>query len=463
MSGAASGRSPGRIDLVVHPCRAPLRGEIRLPSDKSIAHRLLILGALSEGESVLRGVRLGEDHRATMRCLRALGVSVEESEGVVRVRGVGIGGLSAPRSPLDCGNSGTTMRLLAGVLAAQPFRSVLTGDSSLSRRPMRRIVEPLSARGARVSGTSHPAREGEVTAPLTFDPVPAPERLAGLSWESPIPSAQVKGAVLLSGLFAREPTYFREPVVSRDHTERLLFTLGVPLRSAGPIIELDPTTWSRKLPPLDTGIVGDLSAAAFLIAAAQLVAESRVVAYGVGVNPTRAGFLEIAREMRASLRVDASGERGGEPEATLRAGSGSLVGLKLGGELVARAVDEVPIICALAARAGGTTTLLDAGELRLKETDRLAAVARMLGAFGVACRELPDGLVIEGHPGPLPGADVDSEGDHRIAMTAAVLALAAERPTTIRDVVCIDTSFPGFAAALRSLGAHVEEVAGAAG
>jgi 3-phosphoshikimate 1-carboxyvinyltransferase len=348
------------------------------------------------------------------------------------------------------------MRLLSGILAAQPFRSILVGDASLSKRPMRRIAEPLRQRGAVILGRPHPTREGDLTAPLAIGPLPEGTRLGELSYESPVASAQVKSAVLLSGLFADGPTYFKEPTVSRDHTERLLVALGAPIETLGPVVRLDPSGWSGVLPPLDIAIPGDLSAAAFLIVAAQLVPESVVTVRGVGVNPSRAGVLEIARDMGAGLVVEPGGDRGGEPIANLHARPEPLRSAKIGGEVVARAIDEVPIVCALAARAAGISTISDAEELRVKESDRLATLARTLQAFGVGCEERPDGLVIEGKEGPLEAADVDSAGDHRIAMTAVVLALSAKAPSVVRDVACIQTSFPKFVATFRALGVTLE-------
>jgi 3-phosphoshikimate 1-carboxyvinyltransferase len=431
---------------------------VGVPSDKSIGHRALLLSALASGTSRIAEYSGGGDNVATVGCLRSLGVEIEahESDRVLFVRGASLSGLSPPSRDLDCQNSGTTMRLLAGILAAQPFRSVLVGDGSLSQRPMRRIAEPLVLRGAVIEGRLHPTREGDVTAPLRVGPLPRGRRLTELSYESSVASAQVKGAVLFSGLFAEGPTTFKEPIVSRDHTERMLVALGVPLEAVGPVVRLDPSGWSGELPPLDLAIVGDLSAAAFLVAAAQLVEGSRVTIRAVGVNPTRAGALEIARDMGAGISVEPHGERGGEPIATLHAWYQPLRACAMGGEGIARAIDEVPILAALGARAAGVTTIGDAEELRVKESDRIAGVARVLRAFGVGCEERRDGLSIEGREGPLRAAEVDSGGDHRIAMTAVVLALAATEPSVIRNADCIRTSFPKFVATLRALGARIE-------
>ena len=389
-----------------------------------------------------------------MDALRAMGVRIEESgsgrEREVVIHGVGLFGLTEPKAPLDCGNSGTTMRLLAGLLAAQPFAVTLVGDASLMRRPMKRIVEPLSSRGAPITC----AASG--TAPLRLAGLAEGVFLGPLEYALPVASAQVKSALLLSGLYAHGATHLSEPTLSRDHTERLLLHLGVPLRTVGPLVELDPAGWNGQLPAFEAEIPGDLSAAAFLLVAAQGVADSNVVVRQVGINRTRTGLLDMARDMGAAIRVDPVGDALGEPLGDLYATSAELRGTRVGGELVARAVDEIPILCVLAARARGETIISDASELRVKESDRIAAMVSVLRAFGVACDERPDGMRVEGHVGPLLATDVGSLGDHRIAMAAAVLALSAAAPSRIRDVDCISTSFPRFVGTLRALGARID-------
>jgi 3-phosphoshikimate 1-carboxyvinyltransferase len=443
--------------LVVHPANRPLIGSVPVPSDKSIGHRALLLGALCDGPSHIAGFSHGEDNVSTANALRAMGVRIDQPSATdLVVHGARLFGLRPPDNDLDCGNSGTTMRLLCGLLAAQPFRSRLIGDDTLSRRPMMRVAGPLRARGATLEGRPHPSRTDEIVAPLVIGPLPPGRRLAELEYESPIASAQVKSAVLLSGLFAEGTTLFKEPTVSRDHTERLLRAIGCPLRTAGPVVEMDPAGWDRRLRAFDIEIPGDVSAAAFLLVAAQLVDGSRVTARGVGINPTRTGLLEIARDMGAGLAIEPQGDRGGEPVAELHAWSAPLRAMSIGGETVPRAIDEIPIACALAARAQGRTRIADAEELRHKESDRIATMAQVLRAFGVSCDERRDGLDVEGHPGQLESADIDSRGDHRIAMTATVLALVASAPSRVQNAGCIATSYPRFIATLRGLGATIE-------
>jgi 3-phosphoshikimate 1-carboxyvinyltransferase len=448
-------------DLVVHPSDRPLFGSVPVPGDKSIAHRAILLAGLATGSSRVTGGALGEDNRATLGALRAMGVaSREEDDGAIVIDGAGLHGLKAPSAPIDCGNSGTTMRLLAGVLVAQRFETTLIGDASLSRRPMERIARPLRMRGGRIEGQIDPKRVGEITAPLRIGPLPAPQVLSALEYDMPVASAQVKSAILLSGLYADGPTYVREPIVSRDHTERMLHALGVPLRTMGPMVELDALAFSGELPAFTIEVPGDISSASFLIVAAQIVPGSRVTVRRVGVNPTRTGLCELVRDMGGALTIEPRGEEMGEPIADLHASTADLRAGKLGGELVTRTIDEVPILCALAARAHGVTVISDATELRVKESDRIATMASVLRTFGVTCDEQPDGLTIQGMPGkPLKGgAVIDSKDDHRIAMTATVLGLCADGPTRVRDVDCIGTSFPRFVGTLRALGARVEVV-----
>jgi 3-phosphoshikimate 1-carboxyvinyltransferase len=444
-------------DLVVHPQKKPLVGSVPVPSDKSVAHRALLIGALCNGKSRIRAYAGGEDNASTRAALEAMGVRYEESDKEVVVTGVGLFGLRAPSHDLDCGNSGTTMRLLCGVLCAQEFASTLVGDASLSGRPMMRVAGPLRTRGARIEGRAHPKKENEITAPLRILGLEEGKHLGAIEYDMPVASAQVKSALLLSGLYAHGPTTLREPTLSRDHTERMLLSLGVPLRTVGTLVELDPAGWNGQLSAFDVTLPGDVSASAFVLGAALVVPGSRVSVRNVGTNPTRTGILDILRDMSAPLAVEPLGDEGGEPIANIHVESAdALIGRTVGGEWVTRAIDEIPALCAIAARARGTTTVRDAAELRVKESDRIAAMVGVLREFGVTCEPLPDGMRVEGTEKPLRHATVDSLGDHRIAMSAALLALCADGPSIIRNADCIATSFPRFVGTLRALGASID-------
>jgi 3-phosphoshikimate 1-carboxyvinyltransferase len=437
---------------------AGLAGTVAVPGDKSIGHRAVLFAALTDGACPVRGLSGGEDNLRTVAALQALGVAIEPADGgtAALVRGVGLRGLKRAAGALDCGNSGTSMRLLAGLLAAQSFPSTLTGDEYLQRRPMRRVVEPLERMGGRVSGRPG-AKPGEVLPPLHI--APSTGRLAGIDYTLPVASAQVKSAVLLAALGAEGVTTVREPGPTRDHTERMLAALGAPLTRPAPgVARVDPAGWDGRLAAQPFVVPGDPSSSAFLIAAGVLaggVAGVRV--RGVCVNPTRTGFLDALAAMGAAVRADDARDEGGEPVADLAATrADGLVGVELGGDLVVRAIDEVPVLAVVAACARGTTTVRDASELRVKESDRVATTVRMLRAFGVTAEERPDGLVVEGLAGrPLAAAVVDAAGDHRIAMAAAIAALCADGPSRIDDVANVATSFPTFAPLLRTLGAEL--------
>jgi 3-phosphoshikimate 1-carboxyvinyltransferase len=443
--------------LFVKPARRPLQESLRVPSDKSISHRALIFAALCVGRSRLSRFSYGEDNVSTLRAMRAMGVRIDDDgRGTVVVDGVGLDGLREA-SDLDCGNSGTTMRLFCGLLGAQPFRSRLVGDTSLSSRPMMRVVGPLRQRGAVICGRAHPLRSEDITAPLEIGPLPAGRRLRSLEYAMPIASAQVKSALLLSGLYADGPTVVTEPVLSRDHTERMLRALGVALEVSGTSVRLQPPSNRAAFAAFDVGLPGDLSAAAFPLVAVAMIPNSRITIEGVGVNPTRTGICDILRMFDAPLQMTVEASMLGEPTGSLEIQSADLLATSVAGEVAVRAIDEIPIACALAARASGQTEFRDVGELRVKECDRLAAMAVVLRAFGVGCEEMPDGLSIEGRPNArLKAARVRSQGDHRIAMTAAILGLLGDDTTVIEDVDCIATSFPGFDAMLQTLGAELE-------
>jgi 3-phosphoshikimate 1-carboxyvinyltransferase len=439
-----------------------LRGRVRIPGDKSIGHRALLFGALADGVSTIRGLSGGLDNGATAAAMCEMGARIEfsgdPSSGVTaKIEGVGLDGLRMPAGVLDCGNSGTTMRMLAGLLVAQKFGTRLVGDESLTRRPMRRIVEPLRARGGHIAGVKGP-KEGEHYPPLSVAPLLPDEKLSGIEYSSPIASAQVKSALLLSGLYADGPTAVIEPTLSRDHTERMMHALGVPLRTMGPMVVLEPEGWERGWSGFDWDVPGDLSGAAFVIAAALLVSGSEIVIEDVGTNPTRTGILDALRAMNAPFSITPHGDAAGmEPIAEIAVRNASFHASRIGGELLTRMIDEVPIFAAVCVRARGTSEIRDAEELRVKESDRIAVTAAMLRDLGVDCVELRDGMTIHGTDGRLRPIHIKSHGDHRIAMTAAVLGLIADGETIVDDVGCVETSFPGFASLLRSLGADIVE------
>jgi len=411
-------------------------GDLRVPGDKSISHRALILGALAEGTTEVRGLLRGEDCLATLRSLQRLGVPVEDAGAMVRIQGAGPDGLREPEDVLDAGNSGTSLRLLAGVLAGRPFLGLLTGDASLRRRPMRRVADPLRAMGAVVL-----ARAGDY-APLAV----RGGALRGLAWRSPVASAQVKSAILLAGLQAVGTTSVTEPVRSRDHTERMLAAFGAACRVAGATVSLEGPA---RLRGRSLEVPGDLSSAAFFLVAAAAWPGGEVVIRGLGVNPTRAGLLEVLGRMGAQVEVKPAGAAAGEPVADVRVRGGRLTGARVEAAEVPRLIDEVPILAVAAALAEGRTVIQGVGELRVKEVDRLAALAGELGAMGVGIAVDGEALAIEGGAGqPLRGARVASRGDHRMAMSLAVAGLLAEGETVVEDVACVATSFPGFASLL---------------
>jgi 3-phosphoshikimate 1-carboxyvinyltransferase len=440
--------------LVVHPAGRPLTGSVPVPSDSAIARSALLVGALCEGPVRITALSPREEERVVLAALRCLGLPIDDTApGEIRLVGRGIHGLREPSGALDCGASAPTMRLLTGALAAQRFPVTLVGDGRLARHGMMDVAAPLRARGARVEGRADPECPGEIVPPLSTGGL-LPERALGpLEFASPRPSADVKGAVLLSGLHAEGVTRFAEPTVSPDHVERLLTALGAPLQSSGPVLELDPARWDRRLPGFEVALPGDASAAAVVIAAAQMVPGSRVSVRAVGTNPTRSGWLEMARDMGAGLSLEPKGERLGEPVSDVHAWCAPLHAIAVGGETLARAIDELPLVCALAARAPGATRVLS-GDVQ-SEADG-PAIAAFLQAFGVASDPTRGGLVVEGSVAPLVAADIDSRGDAGIAMASVVLGLAAGGPTRIRDAGCIASRFPKLVATLRALGARID-------
>ena len=425
------------MNPLVVAARAPLRGVMRVPGDKSISHRAALLGGIASGTTTVDGFLRGEDCLATVGCLRAMGVRIDDDGARLVIHG---GGLREPEEVLDVGNSGTTIRLLAGILAGQPFHSVVTGDASIRRRPMDRVSTPLRLMGARITG-----REGGRLAPLAIDG----GGLRGIACDTPVASAQIKSAVLLAGVFADGETTVREPAQSRDHTERMLAGFGVPVVRDGLAVRLrGPAT----LRGTALRVPGDLSSAAFFLVAAALVPGSELTVEDVGLNPTRTGVLDVLVQMGADVRVSGRREEGGEPLGVVTVRASRLRGTVVGGALIPRAIDELPAIALAACLADGETLIRDAAELRVKESDRIAALARGLGALGAKVEPRPDGLAIVGVP-RLRGGTVTSGGDHRIAMALAVAGLCAEAPVVIDDPACIQTSFPQFEEALHRAGA----------
>jgi 3-phosphoshikimate 1-carboxyvinyltransferase len=431
----------------------PLRGVCRVPGDKSISHRALLFGALTDGVVEVQGLGQGGDNLSTAAALRALGVEIEVAGSAARVRGAGFAGLRAAAGPLDCGNSGTTIRMLMGLLAGRPFETTLIGDASLTRRPMRRVAEPLRQMGARVEGRADAARPGDVFPPIKI----AGGALHGIAYDLPVASAQLKSALVLAGLQAAGRTELREPAPSRDHTERMLAFLGAPISvdAASGAVVVDPTGWSGRLRAAPITVPGDLSSATFLLAAAATVEGSDVTVEGLGLNSTRTGALDVLRAMGAPLEIEETGQAMGEPAGRVRARAGRLRGTRVDGRLALRSIDEIPALAVAAALADGTTVFADLAELRVKESDRIAALARELGRAGVKVEEQPDGLVVHGLGGAAPrGGTVVPEHDHRIAMAGAVLALSAADETRV-PADDIATSFPSFADTLRALGAEI--------
>jgi 3-phosphoshikimate 1-carboxyvinyltransferase len=421
-------------DLRIQPSRG-LRGEIVLPGDKSISHRSVMFAALAEGKTTIHGFLNGEDTLNTARAVNLMGIDIKGlGTDQLVVHGKGLDGLTEPPDVLDLGNSGTGMRLLAGLLAGQDFFSVLTGDQFLRKRPMARIVEPLRQMGAVIDGRS----KGRL-APLTIRG--GRQRLRPIEYASPIASAQVKSALLLAGLFVDGDTTVSEPSKSRDHTERMFRFFGVDVQERGNQVTLRGRQALNPAGPLE--IPADISSAAFFMVAASIVPGSDLMLRNVGVNPTRTGILDVLASMGADVLLENRRERAGEPVADIRVRHTRLRAVQIAGDMVPRAIDEIPILAVAASYAEGTTVIRDAVELRVKESDRIATMVSELRKMGVVVNELPDGMEIIGKEA-LDGATCESHGDHRIAMSMAVAGLAARGNTVIRDTEWIDTSFPGF-------------------
>lgn len=423
----------------------PLQGAATVPADKSITHRALLFGAIADGVSRIRNPLRSGDTNATLGVLRALGVDVRETEsGELLVHGRGLNGLQEPETVLDCINSGTTVRLLTGLLAGQDFFSALAGSPQLRRRPMGRITKPLRRMGAHVDG-----RDDGRLLPLAI----TGSRLHGIDYKLPVPSAQMKSALLLAGLYADGLTVVIEPGPARDHTERMLDSMGAPIVRKGKYITSERP--ASPLALLDITVPGDFSSAAFLLAAGVLAPGSDLVIQGVGVNPTRRGLLDALIAMGAAVQLDNWREMGGEPVGDLHVRPSELAGVTIQGEQIVTMIDELPVFAVIATQARGDTIVRDAAELRVKETDRIATTVTELRKLGAEIDELPDGFIVHG-PTRLQGTHVSSHGDHRLAMTLTVAGLIAEGVTTVEDAACASDSFPGFEEIMLRLGARLD-------
>jgi len=414
----------------IEPIRQPPRGDITVPGDKSIAHRAVILGSIARGRSRIFNLSGGDDNSRTVRAFRQMGIEIFRDGDGLCVDGKGWKGLGAPDKPIDCGNSGTTIRLLSGLLAGRPFESELDGDASLRQRPMQRIIDPLRSMGAQIESKS-----GNGVAPLTI----RGGGLRGIEYSMPVASAQVKSAILLAALQADGTTTLIEPQKSRDHTEVMLRGFGAQVAVEDRKISL---AGGQELSAQEVRIPGDISSAAFFLVAAAMIPGSDLTIRNVGCNPTRDGVMIILRRMGAAIEYLNQRVEAGEPVADLRVRGGGLKGVDVGPELVARTIDEYPVLAVAAALADGVTTFSDVKELRYKESDRIAAMSAGLRALGVAVEAREDGMTIRG--GKLKGGAVESCGDHRIAMSFAIAALASAEGVAIDDAACVDISFPSF-------------------
>ena len=416
--------------ITIRPA-ASVKGEITVPGDKSISHRSIMLGAIANGTTSVRGFLRGGDNMATMGAFRAMGVRIDDDGETVVIQGKGLHGLSEPSDVIDCGNSGTTIRLITGLLAGQSFFSVVTGDQYLRKRPMKRVVEPLTRMGARILGRN----QGSL-APLAI----SGGSLNAIGYESPVSSAQVKSAIMLAGLYADGDTSVREPSLSRDHSERMFRLFGATLETFDSGVTVKGGV---ELQGQDITVPGDISSATFFMVAALITPGSELLIRNVGVNPTRTGAIDILRAMGGDIQLLDQRELSGEPVADILVRSSRLKGCAIAGSVVPRAIDEFPAICVAAACAEGVTTVREARELRVKETDRISAMATNLRTLGVPGEECDDGMTINGVE-RLSGGSVESFGDHRIAMSLAVAALVSTDGITIADTGCVATSFPTF-------------------
>ena len=422
-----------------------LSGTFRVPGDKSISHRSIMLGSLAEGITEVSGFLEAEDALATLKAFQSMGVNIERlGEGRVRIHGVGLRGLKAPKKELYVGNSGTSMRLLAGLLAGQPFDSVLTGDASLTRRPMKRVLDPLKEMGAEIGSNE------KGTAPIKINGVAS---LSPINYLMPMGSAQVKSCVLLAGLYADGKTEVTEPVITRDHTEQMLRGFGYPVKRAGNTVSLEG---GGKLTSTSIDVPGDISSAAFLMVAASITQGSDITINHVGINPTRTGVINILLAMNANISLINERVIGGEKVADIRIKSSQLKGIDIPEEFVALAIDEFPVIFVAAACAKGKTVLTGAEELRVKESDRIQSMAEGLATIGVDARATTDGMVING--GEIRGGTVESYDDHRIAMSFAVAGLVSKSGIQVNNCENVNTSFPGFVELVTGCGFNIKVI-----
>ena len=425
------------MNAVIKPS-GKLRGEITVPGDKSISHRSVMLGSIAKGDTRISGFLTGEDCLSTIDCFKKLGIDIEVNGTDVTVHGNGLKGLSAPAETLDVGNSGTTLRLMSGILSAQPFTTRLTGDSSIQKRPMGRVASPLGLMGAKITSENE-----KMTAPLTIEG----QSLHGIDYTLPVASAQVKSALILAGLYADGETRITEPEATRDHTEIMLNYLGADIRKEGDTIVVRP---AAELTGKDITVPGDISSAAYFIAAALISKDSEVLIKNVGVNPTRTGIITAFKAMGGNIELTNERTVCGEPVADILVRSSRLHGVVIKGAIIPKLIDEIPVIAAAACYASGETVIADAAELRVKESDRIKTMAAELGRMGATVIQTDDGMIILGGI-PLHGAVCESYNDHRVAMSVAVAALGAKGETQIKDCGCVDISFPGYFDALKSL------------
>lgn len=416
---------------VFQPVQKALKGSLGVPGDKSISHRAVMLAAIARGTSRIDGFLQGNDCLQTIDCFRRLGVTIREKGQTIEVEGAGPNGLKEPESVLDVGNSGTTARLLQGILAAMPFHSVIVGDESIARRPMDRVSEPLKKMGAKIDGR----KEGKLT-PISI----RGGRLEGIRYQSPVASAQVKSALLFAGLFAAGETTVEEPYLTRDHTERMLKAFGVPVRKKG----TETTVYGGSiLKARDFRIPGDISSAAFFLVAGAIKEGSFITVHNVGINPTRTGIIDVLRRMGAKISLNNERIYGEEPVADITVQAAPLRGVEIGGDLIPRLIDEIPVIALLATQADGTTTIKDAGELKVKETNRIDTVVTQLKKLGANIEATEDGMIIHG-PSSLNGGTVSSMGDHRIGMMLAIASCVSTQPVVVEQSEAIAVSYPHF-------------------